>query len=201
MKNAIDWKFELIKVEQAIHLITNLSTTQNVSAYLALAEEVCHEGRLCELLILLHMKHAPSINTNSESYTKWLYFLVPYVEHLARIQFNCQEIMNMNATSYVTILKDNIEKLRNRLKRRNINITLPEAGFEDLEGVARVIFQLRDAVMDSSSTRDEQFYYDLGYWSFLTQLISSFFEENSNFFNICVGSSLYLGLLLFSSSL
>lgn len=191
-------KLKLIDVELLIHRLANFSATQDISYYLSLLEDHCHEGRrLCGLMYLLFRKHDTTVESYDDVYKEWLHFMLPFLSYLSAIGFNYSLlILNLKKDAdrslighYLDIFTTEIKKLRVSVKLNHLNTNDPELLLSELVKLKKIVIGL-------VPHKKADFYYTLGLWSFLVYLLRSYCDKDHTFFSLCMITSIYSGIFV-----
>ena len=185
-------RFNLVKIEQTIHLITDISATQDISTHLKLIEEICEDERICEMILLLYRKYSTWYDGYSELYVSWMHFLLPYMEFLVTMNCECSKMLSMKKEHIEDMVKVTLEKIQKILAEENIRSNIKAEDIYDAKKTLAKIIELKKEYVKISTTRDDQFYYGLGLISFAFHLVSLSTENSYILINISLLSSLSL---------
>ena len=198
-----DISFELVKIEQAIHLITDISATQDVSAYLDLVSKIDSDYRLSEIIILLHKKHSSWQSGYSEGYLHWMEFLSPYIHFLMSIKENYHKIVSLNSKEAENIAREYLVKLRDLAVKGKNEWDDHIANNGSTKQLLKALSDFKNSFIKESLQKDHQFYYGLGLLSLITLLLKYSISKDYILLKTCLAASLYSGkdhiLLLFST--
>lgn len=188
---------ELLRVEQSIHFLTNLSETQNISIYLYLLPEIYDDENIHELILLLSRKYDSWDDQFADQYFKWIYFLAPYSEYLNTIGFDYRKILTLKNTKPDDIVIKHFRSLKERMHKRNIDLDLREEDFGNPKQIQAKLVNLKEVFKGSKINKDNDFYYELGLTSFLVHILNAVTNGDYTFFKICIHTSLCLSNIIF----
>lgn len=184
-QEAKDFNYKLLKMEQAMHTMSQSAQTQGVSAYLNLVEDYCFDRRISSLVELLLTKHTVWYDGYSEMYAKWMFFIYPYLRYLKTVDFQLQRILELDALDLEKIMPKCIQDLQCSLMKKGINLDL-----ETTNVTSSYIIDKRSAFLETFNQKnvphDKQYYYDLGLLSLIVHLRNYIDNKDSTFLQICV---------------
>jgi len=179
-KEEVHQKLELVKIEQSIHCITDISAPQDISFYSDLIVECCEEESLCEIIMLLYRK------VHAEKHTKWLQFLSPFMRYLADIKFEFSRILELDVSNASALLMATL----NQLKKVETSFGIEDEDFGDLALLRTKILGLKQN-FTKMNKNDEHYFDCLGLWTFAVHLLNLIKDKNYTFLRVCVSTSFY----------
>jgi len=179
--------FDLIKVEQSMHLIIDQSGTQDISTYLKFVEQNFQSPKIYELVSLLYRKHNLWFQGYSEQYEKWIHFLVPFLTLLAQNGFKFHQILVADDS----LVKQKILELNQLLPLAKIDMAC-----WDLKVIQQELSVACNEFLVQDLIRNEEFYRILGLFSFVHHLINQIIHQDYTFFRICLIATLYFSTIL-----
>ena len=193
-KNHSDFALKFLKIEQTIHLITNITATQDISSYLLIIEEVCQDDRISEVIMLLQRKQSDWHTGYSESYRHVVQFLLPCLKFVTKMKLNFKDILSMTKKDIEEVCIEHLKQLTDILPQKEIGVDFGVGSHaKDFSLTLKELKKVKAALVQSAGTKDDEFYYTLGLLSFSFHLLNHLAIQDYTFFKICSLSLSYQG--------
>ena len=192
-----EYKLRFLKVEQTIHLITGITATQDISAYLQLLEETCHTETIYEVIKLLMSRKKEYIQAeNDHTYACFIHFLLPYVELISEMGLSFKKITKSSQPDIISSFYKFSKKLDSMLQRKGL-----PSQIKDTKSALKGLKNLKKAYLGRQNSKDGEFYETLGLIALLIQLLNAYSTKDTTLMKICLicvinqGTYLILSLL------
>ena len=159
--------FKLIQSEYTLQIMSNFSRPQDVTVYLKLFEKYCFHQEASNILELLYGKYDDWSDDCAEMYLHWLHFFIPYLEFLSIQNFESNAIINIKAPDSLQLIRNHLKSLKQWIASQKGQWNFDEDILDDPKQFLGNMLKLREIFLQGSITRDSEYYYMLGLWSFI----------------------------------